>query len=518
MPQAKRLVLLAPAGRFRDLAGTLNLPVALCSMAGYLAKRMPDLDTHVIDLQTSFGFPLTEAAEDKLLSRAMTELMPLLTDDTLVGISCHANRDIVHALALARAVKEEANVPVVLGGYAPSTCYPLVLEHYAHLFDAVAVGAGERATEGLLQRMKGSTIVRKHEIPGIAFVQEGRLVVTDRAEAVPLDAFPKLSLAPLHDHEAYEFVPYYTTSGCPFACDFCFERSVHPEYRKRDPQRVLKDLEQTFARYIRPRHVAFVDPLFGFDAQRSTALCRGLRARDITCSFYTRTDLLKREMYEALAGVCEWIFLGVEAASAAALTAMQKTRDPQAYLQSVREQVGLCFDHGITPQLGFMPNYPLTTQQDAEAILRLLDELAELYAKRGQGAGLAVTVFAYHIWYGSQHYRDLEDLLARGMTVTPGFPDVYHGIPVPRELRQDVCDASPDLSWNAFQTLRQQIYSKAVRTGLATAHVARHNFMFVNAGQNRLWVLDGGEVRFVDADQDCIDIKSMMRERHRTAG
>jgi hypothetical protein len=95
--------------------------------------------------------------------------------------------------------------------------------------------------------------------------------------------------------------------------------------------------------------------------------------------------------------------------------------------------------------IALLPNYPLNTLEDAEACLRFAERLRRMYEDAGARGGLAFTPFQFRIEYGSQHQRDLPQLLEQGVRVRPYFPAEYQGIPLPAELMYQVEDASPSL-------------------------------------------------------------------------
>ena len=227
---------------------------------------------------------------------------------------------------------------------------------------------------------------------------------------------------------------------------------------------------------------------------------------------YTRADTLTPAMFDLMEGNCPLFFIGLEAVTEAALEYMNKADSAAKYMAKMRTTMERCFAHGVTPQLGVIPNYPKNTKADVEAIFSFLDELHELHARMcpSGGAGFLMTVFDYHIWYGLPHQRNLAALEALGMTWEPSFPASYHGEPVPVALRRDVRDASAGYSWDEYCADKLALYGKGLRTPRAEAHLAdRYNMGFVNAAAGRIVRLDGEPVTWTDDEQNVLDVKAM---------
>ena len=99
----------------------------------------------------------------------------LIDGDVLIGFSTFANRDVVHCLPLAKEVKARYDCPVLLGGYAASTCAELVATEYSEFFDGICVSAGEAALVAALERMDGPKLRDRHEIPNLVYFEDGEV-------------------------------------------------------------------------------------------------------------------------------------------------------------------------------------------------------------------------------------------------------------------------------------------------------------------------------------------------------
>ena len=123
------------------------MPVAVVRLANFVQRERPDVECHVIEASVVFGQPVNEAGEAKVHQMIYEYVDRLVDSDVMIGFSTFANRDVVHSLPLAREMKKRYNCPILLGGYAASTCAELVAESYPDLFDAICVSAGEYALQ-----------------------------------------------------------------------------------------------------------------------------------------------------------------------------------------------------------------------------------------------------------------------------------------------------------------------------------------------------------------------------------
>ena len=497
------------------MLSSLTLPVAVVRLCNWVQRALPDVECHVVDGHLSYGQPINEAGERKARARLFAELDALVDDHTLIGFTTFANRDIVHALPFAREAKRRYGAPVLLGGYAASTCAPQVAASYPDLFDGVVASAGEYALVEILKGMGGQRLGDLSRVPNLVYVKDGELHQNPKRPAPRLAELPPLDLAVLKDAGSYEMLPYFTSAGCPFSCDFCFEPTTYPGYDKNSVANTLRDIDAALAGPI-PPYVSFVDPLFGADPKLALPVLAAMRERGVRYTLYTRADILTPEMFKLMEGHCAMFFLGLEAASESSLKHMNKAHNVSRYMGKMRQTARLAFEHGVTPQVGLIPNYPLNRQEDADAVFKFLSELTVLHGSihATGGPGFLVTVFGFCIWYGLPHHRNLAKLESQGMTWAPGFPETYHGERVDPELRRDVRDASPDYSHNAYLRDRKRLYASALATPMAMAHQADHYSLgFVDTRESLFVRLDGRPLVWTDADEDVLDVKQMHDER-----
>ncbi len=133
----RRLAIILPTGSALVKGSrSLAMPTHVFRL---LAALPPNVQTRVVDMKMAYGIPLDTAGEDKVIAAFTADLDRWIEPQrTVIGFSCTSTADIIFALPLARLIKERYGCYVVMGGYAPSTCYDLLMRHYATWLDGIA--------------------------------------------------------------------------------------------------------------------------------------------------------------------------------------------------------------------------------------------------------------------------------------------------------------------------------------------------------------------------------------------
>ena len=167
-------------------------------------------------------------------------------------------------------------VPVILGGiYA--TLFP---EHAREKSgaDEVVCGAGEQACLHIADEVTGNR--------------------SDAHRYREIDDIP----APAYDlYSRLDSVALFTSQGCPYRCPFCASRILSGEYRKRQPSRVIEEIERLH-NIQDVRHFAFYDDALLFRKEEHIVpMLDEVVARKIDVSFHTPNGIQPREMDGRLA-------------------------------------------------------------------------------------------------------------------------------------------------------------------------------------------------------------------------
>ena len=341
-----------------------------------------------IDLAMDRGIPVTAAAQERVFARLAAELAGQAADIAWIGLSMLASSD--DALILGRILRSALpDLPIVLGGYHPSSCWEKLLD--LGWMTAIVVGDGEHAAAKITENLAAGRPL-SDGVPNLAVrADDGPRLA--RIDTVPLDDVPPLNLALLAHPDRYPTINVVTTRGCPWRCFFCLEESMRG-YRAHSLEHVAAQLDGA-ARSSTTRMMYVGDPVFGVDAKRLAALCTVLEAAPYRYGASTRVDVipptlvprLKRAGFDAL-------YVGLESASPEALVRMNKVRTlprAHAYVDSAYAFFQALFENDITPVIGFLFGYPGDSEADYRQCIDFLVRLRGIYdASGGQGGFVTV--------------------------------------------------------------------------------------------------------------------------------
>lgn len=178
------------------------------------------------------------------------------------------------SLAIASAVKQRIDVPVIFGGVHPSAVPEICLENSC--VDYVCVGEGELALTELVANLPPAGKRPAAPIPNLWWREGGRLV---EGPAAPF--LHDLDSLPMWDKELWEpHVPIgnswltMTGRGCPYRCTFCFNnyfaklpgKGGGSYLRRRSVDNVMTELHWAKDRFG-ARFVDFQDDIFTTDKE-----------------------------------------------------------------------------------------------------------------------------------------------------------------------------------------------------------------------------------------------------------
>jgi len=169
----KKVVLIASAN---DFAGNLNVvhmttllgpPTSILAVGSFLAAH--DVPVELIDVQMDFGFGLTRAAERLASQRVAHYLRDQIDTIAWAGISQLSNAD--SGLALAEEIHAALpGVPIIFGGYFPSSTYRLLLERYPFI-TAVVRGDGEAAALEISRSLAQCRSFLSEQTPNLGWIR-----------------------------------------------------------------------------------------------------------------------------------------------------------------------------------------------------------------------------------------------------------------------------------------------------------------------------------------------------------
>ncbi|UZQ54824.1 magnesium-protoporphyrin IX monomethyl ester anaerobic oxidative cyclase [Trichothermofontia sichuanensis B231] len=297
------------------------------------------------------------------------------------------------------------DVVTIMGGIHPTYMYQEVLTE-APWVDYIIRGEGEEISVNLLRAIEqGTDRQQRHEILGIAFLENGEIVATPAHPPIKnLDTLsPDWSLlewdkyiyTPLNVRVA---VPNYSR-GCPFRCRFCSQWKFWRKYRARSPKHFVDEIE-TLVKEYKVGFFILADEEPTINKSRFMALCQELIDRNLGVHWgiNTRvTDILRDEKelpFYRKAGLVH-VSLGTEAAAQLNLNLFRK----ETTIADNKRAVQLLRDNGILAEVQFIMGLPNETPET----------IAETYRMARDWQADMTNWNMYTPWPFAELFKDLED-------------------------------------------------------------------------------------------------------------
>ena len=171
--------------------------------------------------------------------------------------------------------------------------------------------------EEIVTRLAEATVLAA--VPSIAFLDGDKVRVTGGPHAARFTDLPALRWPDAwiarhhHHHHRFDRKPerpgaeVEASRGCPYHCSFCAKIDFRDQYRKRDLEPLLAEIDGLIAQGV--EYLYFIDEIF----LPQKPLLEALVSRPVQFGLQTRIDLWKPEMLDLLgAAGCVSIEAGVE--------------------------------------------------------------------------------------------------------------------------------------------------------------------------------------------------------------
>jgi len=238
----------------------------------------------------------------------------------LVGITFSCNNAPL-AYKIAGEAKKRGFMTVAGGTHA--TALPdEVLKH----FDSVLTGEAEGgAWERLLQDAETGCLKKLYSNDS----------PPNLAELKP----PRLDL--MRSNQYLPVYPVEATRGCPNHCSFCFNRYIHPVFRKRPVAHVVAEVARADK-----KNIFFMDDNLTVDAEYAKELFRALRPLQKHLYFQMQLSAAEDEELVKLAAKagCKGIFAGLESVNTASLDSVDKSFN---HVERYKDQIATLDRNGI---------------------------------------------------------------------------------------------------------------------------------------------------------------------------
>jgi radical SAM superfamily enzyme YgiQ (UPF0313 family) len=235
----------------------------------------------------------------------------------LVAISCVTDT-YQWAVQVAKGVKSNLSVPIILGGIHPTLVSDKVIS--CRYIDMVCIGEGEEALVELANSLEAGK--KNTKIANIWFKNHGRLIKNP-----PRILIQNLDRLPFPDRTIYE--PFINTRdsylamssrGCVYNCSYCFNNAMRKIYahkgnylRRRTPENFVEELERANRKYDY-QILKIYDDIFTYDLnwlEKFTRLYKKKVNKPYFCLSHPK--FMSKDAVKLLKqSNCSWVQIGIE--------------------------------------------------------------------------------------------------------------------------------------------------------------------------------------------------------------
>jgi anaerobic magnesium-protoporphyrin IX monomethyl ester cyclase len=337
-------------------------PLGILYICSHLRKQGFDVDV----------FDTTFAQREHLFQHLRTETPSVLG----IYANLMTRTNVVEIMKVAR----EAGWRVVVGGPEPGAYAQEYLESGAEI---VVFGEGEATMEELLTALRIHPDILetgwKSKIAGIAYLDESQRFHQNpsRMQIPDLDAqpWPARHAIDMHryietwrTHHKQGSVNFITARGCPYKCRWCSHQVYGQSHRRRDPLKVVDEVEWLIAEYT-PDMVWISDDVFTINHEWIRKYASEMRRRRLHIPFecISRADRLNDEIYDLLAELgCFRVWIGSESGSQRLLDSMERG----VKLEQVQRAIEMSRQRNIQSGMFLMWGYEGEEIEDIEATIR----------------------------------------------------------------------------------------------------------------------------------------------------
>lgn len=291
----------------------------------------------------------------------------------IVGITCMTSN--FHGVLEAARFAKQAGSIVVIGGPQLSA-YPKESVSYDFI-DFGIIGEAEESMVKLAEAIKNKK--NYENIPGLIYKKKGEINQNSPAIIKNLDKLPPpaFNLLPVSKYDCVitekPVLTMITSRGCPFKCGFCFKQPTDKFFRKRNPKKVVDEIEDLIKKY-NVKEIMFYDDTLTLDREHIMNMCNEILKRGIKIKWQapTRINSVDRELLKLMkkAG-CTMLRYGVESGDENILKIMKKgtTLEKIKQVFKLSKEIGIeTFSYFIIGYVGETPATMNNTIQFAKEI------------------------------------------------------------------------------------------------------------------------------------------------------
>jgi len=338
-----------------DQVGSLSPPLSILYLGAFLERA--GVEVSYLDLRIHNLKDLYSELEKEPL---------------LVGVSSMTGYQLIGAVEVLKAVKERApQTPTVLGGVHVSMLPEQSLAD--ELVDFVVVGEGEATLLELVETLDSGR-PEFGKILGLGWKkQDGTPVLNGPRPFLDLaESPPPVTETSRHLYDYYPMVKIQVSRGCPHRCGFCYNTVFNRRaYRFKPLENIEAEIKTLGQLAANKKHLSVLSDHIGPQRQRIIDIAGIIARAGYTFHSSIRAESLDEKLIEAIDGVCEEVFIGVEHVSERIRKLIRKDNS----VADVRRAARLLARSSIRPVHSFMTAFPDETRAETLANMDFADEL-----------------------------------------------------------------------------------------------------------------------------------------------
>ncbi|MGQ9645721.1 MAG: B12-binding domain-containing radical SAM protein [Thermodesulfobacteriota bacterium] len=209
-------------------------------------------------------------------------------------------------------------VPIILGGIYATLCHEHALKYSG--VDYVIRGRIETQLFDIVNKLLNIELIISNST-----IHQAEMPIWAKPNAVERELSVDINSLPYPAFDLYpqlHYVSVMTSRGCPFHCSYCASPILSEGFQRRDPIKVVEEIEYWTSRYKVSNIVFYDDALLVDPLDHIVPMLKEIRRRGIKCNFHAPNGLHVKEVTKEVAHLlhdCQFktIRLGLETSNEA---------------------------------------------------------------------------------------------------------------------------------------------------------------------------------------------------------
>jgi len=353
--------------KFDGIAGIVNyirIPLGLLYIASMCEKNGHEVK--ILDI-----------TDERIFRNIESEVEKFQPD--LVGVSINFTCVYPISLEVILRIKKVYHGIMVVGGLHPSSAPIKTIKNEG--IDVVVVGEGEHTMAEIASCIEREKNLK--EVKGIIF-KKGKKIISNgpRSPVEDLDSLPyparhlvdwkKYNITFSHFGKQYPVLEMLATRGCLFNCSFCSINNIAKGWRKRDPTKIIDEIEYCFDRYGK-KAVEFEDAIFTGNRIFPESICNEILKRGLDFKWLAtgRVDVVSKDLINLMSEAgCVKMFFGLESGSQRILN---EVVGKNITVEQSKKTLEWCINANIEPLFSFIIGHPTETKEDLKKTINLIN-------------------------------------------------------------------------------------------------------------------------------------------------